>query len=280
MHIDSSLFIFINIVVVVIFLVTILLGYKNGFLYGILNIVSLFISAFVAWVVGPVIAERISFFDHYTSLSDVILYTLLNFVIWILIVFFLCRLILFIVMKVTKLVSKLPIIGVFNRMLGALLGVVVGFFYIILLTTVLASPIFVNGQEAIDQTFLKPLSDISNQIILKLSDMIDLSSFETQAVDNLQNSGSNLEEMIAKGDIESLKEIALAYLPNDIGVDELRDMVRAYLPEDINSKAILEDPKVQEAINNLDIDALYTALGTKLDIEAMRDQVEGLLDHE
>ena len=265
MHIDSSLFLIINIAVILIFLITILVGYKNGFLYGVLNIVAFFASAFIAWVVGPVLAERIPLYNNFNSLSEVVIYTLANFVLWILIVFIIVRIVLYVIMKATKLVSKLPLIGSFNKILGALLGVVVGFFYTILLATLIASPLFDNGQEVIDNTLLKPLSDISDKLIVKLGDMIDPEALDTE------------KKEVSSSD--SLDELALKIDAQDLDIDKLRSIVEDYIPEDLDKETIINSNEVQGAIESVDVTSLLSALSQYIDVDELRDMAMEWVDN-
>ena len=185
MYIESSYFILINIAAIVILAGSILLAYKNGFIYQLLNLIAFFVSIVASIVLAPTLAEHFPLFKDYSDLGDMITKVFLNSIIWYFIVFIVFKIILAILLTIAKMFSKLPIIGKLNKILGALLGAVTGTLWVLVLSTILSTPLFINGQEAIDHTIIRPLSNISNEAVAKMSEYVDFDAITSSLGDEI-----------------------------------------------------------------------------------------------
>lgn len=174
MYIDTNYFMFINIGVVFILIISVLLAYKNGFVYQALNLISFVVAFLASMTLAPTLSRYFPLFTDYVSVSDAISKTFMNIVLWYLIVFVVFKLVLAILLIVAKIFNKIPLIGGLNKILGAVMGVVTGTIWILLLTTLLATPLFSNGKEVINHTIIKPLSEIADMAVVKMGEYIDL----------------------------------------------------------------------------------------------------------
>ncbi len=174
MYIDTNYFMFINIGVILILVISVLLAYKNGFVYQALNLVSFVVAFLASMTLAPTLSRYFPLFTDYVSVSDAISKTFMNIALWYVIVFVVFKLVLAILLVVAKIFNKIPLIGGLNKILGALMGVVTGAIWILLLTTLLATPLFSNGKEVINHTIIKPLSEIADKAVVKMGEYIDL----------------------------------------------------------------------------------------------------------
>lgn len=174
MYIDTNYFMFINIGVILILVISVLLAYKNGFVYQALNLVSFVVAFLASMTLAPTLSRYFPLFTDYVSVSDAISKTFMNIALWYVIVFVVFKLVLAILLVVAKIFNKIPLIGGVNKILGALMGVVTGAIWILLLTTLLATPLFSNGKEVINHTIIKPLSEIADKAVVKMGEYIDL----------------------------------------------------------------------------------------------------------
>lgn len=174
MYIDTNYFMFINIGVILILVISVLLAYKNGFVYQALNLVSFVVAFLASMTLAPTLSRYFPLFTDYVSVSDAISKTFMNITLWYVIVFVVFKLVLAILLVVAKIFNKIPLIGGVNKILGAVMGVVTGAIWILLLTTLLATPLFSNGKEVINHTIIKPLSEIADKAVVKMGEYIDL----------------------------------------------------------------------------------------------------------
>ena len=192
MNIPSSTFNVINLLIILIVIINIFLGYKKGLMYQVLTLLS-FIGAFlVAYLLSPIFSEHIALFK---TQNDLIFETLtthfLNNLVWFILILIVAKLIFSLIIQISKVVSKLPLIGFANKILGALFGLINGAIWIILFSTLLCTPVFKNGQQIRENTLIKPFNEATNQLILKATEMINFDSIEIEYpeydVDALRN---------------------------------------------------------------------------------------------
>ena len=177
MNIPTNAFILIDAIVVLIFLISFFHGYKKGLIYQVLSLVSFGIAVIFAWILSPIFAKRYILIEASTNFSDMLMANIFNQVIWFIIVLVVAKVLFDIILHLSKIISKIPLIGFLNKILGALFGLIYGFIWTVLLSSLLMMPFFDNGQEVRDNTLLNFFNNSANQIVLFISDNIDLKQF-------------------------------------------------------------------------------------------------------
>lgn len=169
MNIPSNLFIFIDILIVIIFLFCIIKGLINGFVFELINILFLALSFAVAWFISPIFASKVPLIvlDVKNELalkliefSDAVI--LVNNLLWLVIIVLILNLLFMIIKPIFKKISKIPVIGPFNRVLGGILGGLRAFVICLLISVLLSMPVIQNGKDVNEGTVLKYADDVTS----------------------------------------------------------------------------------------------------------------------
>lgn len=165
MLINNEYFIFINIFLVLIYVAFAAIGYKNGLIFEGLNLAISFIGILIAWITAPILAKHFLLFE----LSDLIFEIFdfnyyLHLVIYFVLVFVFVRLLFFIITPLLKKLSDLPVLGFLNRLGGLVVACFNATIVILLISLLLNTPIFANGNEIAENTFFKPIKKYSSKL--------------------------------------------------------------------------------------------------------------------
>lgn len=193
MIISEKYFIYINILIGIIYLLFIIVGYIKGLLYEIVSLIYTGFSILVAWFAAPVLASLyplikleeinkeaglINKFVNVDSIAD--------FLIYFVIIFLALKLVYVLVSLIVKAFNKVPVLGKINKLLGGLFGIINATLVTLAISLLLNLPIFKNGNEIREKTYLKHISEvtskINNTIIenINLEDYIVDSSFDVE----------------------------------------------------------------------------------------------------
>ena len=165
MLVSSQYFIFINAFIVLIYVVFAAVGYKNGLIYEGLNLLISVIGIIIAWITAPILAKHFLLFelsDLVFELFDVNYY--LHLLIYFVLVFLLVRLLYFLISPLLKKLCDLPVLGFLNRLGGLLVACLNATFVVLLLSLLLNTPLFSNGNEIASNTFFKPIKQYSSKL--------------------------------------------------------------------------------------------------------------------
>ncbi|WP_373116651.1 CvpA family protein [Holdemania massiliensis] len=159
MVIESQTYMVINIAVLIIAVVQVLVGIKRGFLIQLMDCVGLLVSLFVAWLFSPVLSEWAAIVpETLNPARETILgpwvYGLMNQIVWFIVIFIVCRLVLLLVRPIIKMLGKIPLVKQVNQLLGGLFGLVNTGIWLVVFSIILMLPFFENGQQVIDATLL------------------------------------------------------------------------------------------------------------------------------
>lgn len=169
MYLEDNLIPYINLSVILILIVCVLFGLKNGFLKQFLNLLSFIVVMIISWLYAPVLAQHFIIYRvsiqsiMNTNLQNIVNYRL-NTVIWFLIIFIVGSLLMLIVKVFINRVGDITILKYFNRFLGAILGLVKGGLIIFLITLLLANAFFLNGTEFKQKTYLLYFDEIVGEV--------------------------------------------------------------------------------------------------------------------
>ncbi len=181
MYIPNSVFSFINIAIIAICLFNIVMGYKKGLIYQLLTLLS-FVGAFlVAYLVTPILANHIALIPNQGSVVDMISAQLINYVIWFVLVLIVAKIVFSVIIQVSRIVSHIPLIGFVNKLAGAAFGLVNSAIWVMIISALLMTPVFKNGAEIRENTYLKPFNEMTNKVVLKLTEFVDLDSLNIDA---------------------------------------------------------------------------------------------------
>lgn len=187
MLIPNDYFLYINLVIIAIYFIFVIVGYKKGFMYEFLSLIYSIFSLFVSWLISPILANVFPIVSTKNVSNDLALLNkfidiekLINEAIYFVVIFVLLKLVYIVLSLIFKKVNKLPIIGSLNKILGVFLGIVNATLVTIILSTLLSIPVIKNGNDVKNNTLLKYINSYSNKFISIVIDNYDLSSIENQ----------------------------------------------------------------------------------------------------
>ncbi|MDO4197388.1 MAG: CvpA family protein [Erysipelotrichaceae bacterium] len=184
MIIPENTVIFINIFVVLFYIIMIYLGYKRGLVYGLISLLYNLAAIVLSWLVSPVLAVEFPIVNLSNTTDPLSpLYTLVNVdpfintVIYFIIIFVLSQVLFTFVMLLSKGVNKIPVLGSFNRVLGLLMGFINSTLILILLSLLFVLPVFSNGNEIKDKTLFKYIESGTTAVLNYGADHLDPNMF-------------------------------------------------------------------------------------------------------
>ena len=180
MEIQQNYFLYINIAIIIIYLVFILIGYLRGLLYEVVSILYSSLALYVSWIISPVLANLYPILSLKNIYEDDVVTNLFNFdpilntIIYFVIVFIVLKIFYIIISLILKGFNKLPIIGKVNKILGAIFGIVNGTIVTLILSMFFTLPIFKNGDEVVEKTLFKFVKSYSNIAINFIVDNVKI----------------------------------------------------------------------------------------------------------
>ena len=158
---------YVNIALLVLLVVFIIAGYIRGFFMQLIDIIGYILAFFVARRYSLALSGRFHLWPEKavmfagTVLQDYI-YDKCNYYAWFVLLFLGVLLLLLILKPLIKLISEIPFIKETNKALGMVLGVISFLIWTCIAVYILSTPVFTNGQDVVDQTFLKPIKEVSS----------------------------------------------------------------------------------------------------------------------
>lgn len=178
MNISSDYFLYINIILVLIYIIFAIIGYKNGLMVQMIDLIFNFLAIFVAYFISPILASHfplVTMEEIYTKLN---INRIIDTLIYCVIVYVILRIFYIFIKPVFKSVSKVPLIGFLNKVGGFLLGIVNATFIMLALGLLLTTPLFSNGIEVKKGTFLKYTDKLCEKAIDISVKYINFDSFK------------------------------------------------------------------------------------------------------
>lgn len=161
MVISSAYFTYLNLALIILYLAFVVIGYKNGLILQIVDLVYNILALFIGYFLAPILASHfpiVKLDEVYMALK---LNVLMDTLIYMIIVFILLKLLYLIVKPLFGFVSKIPLIGFVNDIGGALMGIVNATIVVLLFCMLLNTPLFKNGNEVKEKTYLKTINGLS-----------------------------------------------------------------------------------------------------------------------
>lgn len=171
MVIPQNYFIFISIFIVAIYIAMMIIGYNKGFLYELVNFAYTGLSLLLSWLASPVFAKKFPLIQLSKLSTEAALLNklfnldeIINNVAYFIIIFLLLKLIYVILSIIVKAFNKIPVIGKFNQILGAVAGFFNATIITVFISLLLSLPLFTNGKEIKEKTILKYVNNFSSDI--------------------------------------------------------------------------------------------------------------------
>ena len=170
---------YMNIVIIVVFAFFSLRAFYKGFLILLLETVSLFVALILAGLLAKPLALALPlyFLDEVLLNLPIIgeLFSVqINTFIWFIILFVSISIILWLLRPVFHIVGKIPVLKGINRILGFGFGIIQALVLLWIVSLILLTPLFKNGQDVIQNSALKYYDQVTNIVVIN-SDFKELS---------------------------------------------------------------------------------------------------------
>ena len=113
----------VNMIVIVLAVVNLIAGIRRGFLLQLVDTIGLIAALFAAWLFSPVLAGWVMLIpSSLNPLEGTLLapffQVMMNQLIWFIVLFLVCRLVLFLLKPLVKALGHLPLVRQVNQLLG------------------------------------------------------------------------------------------------------------------------------------------------------------------
>lgn len=199
LHISAEI---INLIMLFVVIFSIIDGYRNGFLLKIASLCGIIVLGILSWSIAPMISEVIHLFPKsllsFTDNSiDLLFYNQMNTFLIFLVLWVLMNLLILLIKPILKFFNVVPIISGMNRLIGSIFGAFEGIVLLLIAILFLQTPFISNGQQLIEQSYLKELEPYSSMVVFFASE-----SFEQ--IKTLQQ--IQIEDAITMEDVMKIKE--------------------------------------------------------------------------
>ncbi len=193
----------VNIGVVLLFIICIIIGAKKGFLLMIVSMAGTVVSFFGAWFLGGILADYIRLWPRKWAILQntpiaAASWQFMNQICWFLTLFVILRLIFEFINMICRGLQDIPFIKEVSAFLGGVVGIAEAMVFVLAFSIALNSPLFENGQMAVDQTLVGKVNEISGKVYDKLlQPMVDADAFQ-QAYQNASDMTNEQRENLKR----------------------------------------------------------------------------------
>ena len=218
--VTSEWFMPVNIGVIVLAVILILWGAKQGFLLMIVSLLGTVASFFGAWFLGGILADYIRLWPRsWAIMQDTAIaaaaWQWMNEICWFLTLFVVFRIVFAFITMICRGLQDVPIIKEVSALLGGVLGAAETMIFVLVLTVALNSPLFNNGQAAVDNTIISKINYYTGMIYERfLEPIYDADTFNQAYEDaaamtkeQRQNLRDWLESRGYSSDVEGLTDL-------------------------------------------------------------------------
>ena len=188
MLIPEEYFLFINVAVILIFIIFAVFSYNRGMLLQIISLGYTALSVFVAWFLAPILAVRLPIVKLETLYNLYDVNPLVNSLVYFIIIFIAMRILYLFIAPLFKSLSKVPFLGSVNKFGGLIIGIINAFIVVILVSLLLSTPLVKNGQEVKENTIFKYAEKISDYAVKLTVDHLNFDALKEKI------SGFNADE--------------------------------------------------------------------------------------
>lgn len=148
-----------NVIVCILFVGCFVRGWHHGLVRMLLSLASMIASLYLAAVISPSLGKTVSLWPkNMTPMQDTLfasnIYEIINHIAWFFVLFIVLRIVFFALDKISKGMMHVPVLKEFLGILGSVLGILEAIIWSVLLTFLLSLPIFNNGAEVAQKSFL------------------------------------------------------------------------------------------------------------------------------
>ncbi len=199
----------INVMALIILIICVWKGYKDGFALSLYDLVSFVLILFIAYSVAISLASVLPLVPQsvLTQLTiannelldmmiNVALFYLINLLVWFLILFIGLKVLSLLLRQVLKAFKNIPLLGKCNQYLGVFFGIIKTYLLILLMGWVFSLPVFTNGTAMVNASVIAPINNISKEVFTSLNKAYDLSSIIKKSSESMSEFAQLSQEQI------------------------------------------------------------------------------------
>ncbi len=153
-----------NGIVIVIILLFVLQGYRKGGLRSILSCFGTIFSFPLSWKISDTLAKQNIFLTNTNGEVFQQIYDIANHCIWFVLVFICCKILLLLMDLFFKSLQRVPVYHAVSCVSGFVFGGIESFVWLCVVCILLQSPLFYNGKEILEHSYLCPIEKIGERI--------------------------------------------------------------------------------------------------------------------
>lgn len=237
----------INLVVTILIITALLIGYFNGFIKQVSELIVLIGSIIIAWPVSNALSKSIPILSRSLSMFDDIIfgqfaYEISNIFVWFFILLILLSIGLHQILKpFVKQLRQTQWIKPLDKILGVVIALVPQMIWILLLMIISLSPLFVNGRSTLESSIVNPLVPVAQSLsdqFVKQVDPYGIVVKVTQNQELTEEDVSNIPVWLETfGVPEKSVNIVEKFINEEEFVQEDIDVVQEYIDEHEISEA-------------------------------------------
>lgn len=191
--VEDNWIIYINLIAAAILLLSLIHGWRKGFLRMIIALAGTIAAAYGAWVFSPVTAKYFMIMPKdWAPMQDTVfaqpIYLFCNRLIWFLILLLVIKLLFKLLDKVLIGIQKIPLIKQIAEIGGAALGLAEGFIWTIVMAVVLSTPLFTNGAAAVQKSCLATIQQGGTAVLSSLIEPV----IESESISQIISGNSEM----------------------------------------------------------------------------------------
>ena len=255
----------INLVVTILIITALLIGYFNGFIKQVSELIVLIGSIIIAWPVSNVLSKSIPILSRNLSMFDDILfgqfaYEISNIFVWFFILLILLSIGLHQILKpFVKQLRQTQWIKPLDKILGVIIALVPQMIWILLFMIISLSPIFVNGRSTLESSIVNPLVPVAQTLsdqFVKQVDPYGIVVKVTQNQELTEEDVSNIPVWLETfGVPEKSIDIVEKFINEEEFVQEDLEVVQDYIDEHEVSEAQARSFLERFGLSQAEIDA-------------------------
>ena len=255
----------INLVVTILIITALLIGYFNGFIKQVSELIVLIGSIIIAWPVSNVLSKSIPILSRNLSMFDDILfgqfaYEISNIFVWFFILLILLSIGLHQILKpFVKQLRQTQWIKPLDKILGVIIALVPQMIWILLFMIISLSPIFVNGRSTLESSIVNPLVPVAQTLsdqFVKQVDPYGIVVKVTQNQELTEEDVSNIPVWLETfGVPEKSVDIVEKFINEEEFIQEDLEVVQDYIDEHEVSEAQARSFLERFGLSQAEIDA-------------------------
>ncbi|MBP3891726.1 MAG: CvpA family protein [Solobacterium sp.] len=206
---------YINVGILVFYVLMFFFGYRKGFLYQILITIGSLVAFFASWRYAPVFAARFHVVNEgmvpkELSLFKSVIATYANELLWYFILFFALKFVFGILTRIVQKIRRVPVIKQVSGLLGGLLGLLTATVWILVVCVFLNTSIIKNGVEIKEKSWLGQIQNSASVAISSFALPEEDSKPFAKLVQNFENLDENdkkaLDKWLSSHGFESIED--------------------------------------------------------------------------